>query len=213
MSNFIPSELKRIVPRDPPWITKPLKCMINRKNRLFKNFKRHGFNQPEAKIKLDNFRIECQEAVENAKLSYLTNLGKKLHNPNTSHKCYWKIINTLLNKCKAPKLSPLLVNNLFIINCKEKAKLFTDFFSRQCKPVINDSFFTRLQFPDKWKNKPDTYRKQGYYFINSSAKSQQGYWIRWNNSTHASVMCFCYVLLLFDESIVLPLKINFSNIL
>ena len=53
-------------------------------------------------VMLDNFRKECLEAVENAKLSYLTNLGGKLHNPNTSHKLYWNIINTLLNKCKAP---------------------------------------------------------------------------------------------------------------
>ena len=52
-------------------------------------------------------------------------------------------------KRKAPKILPLLVNNLFIINCKEKAKLFTDFFSQKCKPVINDSFFTRLQSSDK----------------------------------------------------------------
>ena len=81
MPNFIPDELKRIVPRDPPWI----KCMINRKNRLFKNFKRHGY-KPENKIRLDNFRKECQEEVDDAKLSYLTYLGKKLHNPNISHK-------------------------------------------------------------------------------------------------------------------------------
>ena len=39
MSNFIPNEIKRFVPCDPPWITKSLKTMLNRKNRLFKNYK------------------------------------------------------------------------------------------------------------------------------------------------------------------------------
>ena len=39
MSNFIPNETKRFVPRDPPWITKPLKTMLNRKNRLLKIIK------------------------------------------------------------------------------------------------------------------------------------------------------------------------------
>ena len=39
MSNFIPNEIKRFVPRDPPWITKSLNTMLNRKNRLFKNYK------------------------------------------------------------------------------------------------------------------------------------------------------------------------------
>ena len=127
MTNFIPNEIKRIVLRDPPWITKPLKTMLNRKNRLFKNYKRRGY-KPEDKIRLDNFHKERQEAVEVAKLNYLTNMGDKLNNPNTSRISYWKIINKLMNKCKAPKIPPILVNNLFILNCREKGKLFTDFF-------------------------------------------------------------------------------------
>ena len=39
MSNYIPNETKRFVLRVPPWITKPIKTMLNRKNRLFKNKK------------------------------------------------------------------------------------------------------------------------------------------------------------------------------
>ena len=31
MFNFVPNETKRFVPRNPPWITKPLKTMLNRK--------------------------------------------------------------------------------------------------------------------------------------------------------------------------------------
>ena len=31
MANFIPNEIMRIIPRDSPWITKPLKlCLIER---------------------------------------------------------------------------------------------------------------------------------------------------------------------------------------
>ena len=40
MTNFIPNEVKRFIPRDPPWIDKPLKSKLNKKNRLFKNCKR-----------------------------------------------------------------------------------------------------------------------------------------------------------------------------
>ena len=79
MTNYIPNEIKRIVPRDPPWITKLLKTMLKRKNRLFKNYKRHGY-KPEDKVRLDNFRTECQEIAEVAKLNYLTNMGDKLSN-------------------------------------------------------------------------------------------------------------------------------------
>ena len=51
-----------------------------------------------------------------------------------------------MNKSKAPKIPPLLVNNLFILNCREKAKLFTDFFSQQCKPVINQGVLPNFNY-------------------------------------------------------------------
>ena len=110
MSNFVPNKIKRIVPRDPPWITKQLKSMLNRKNRLYRSYKRHVYKE-EDKVRLDVFRIECQEAVELAKISYTRNLGNKLNDPNSSPKSYWKIINRLMNKCRAPAVPPLLVNN------------------------------------------------------------------------------------------------------
>ena len=138
MSNLIPNDTKKFVPRDPPWITKPLKTMLNRKNRLFKNYKQHRYKD-EDKVRLDAFRIECQNAVESAKCSYLTNMGNKVNDPGTSQKSYWKIINRVMNKCRAPKIPPLLINNRFILDCREKAKLFNDFFSRQCEPIINSS--------------------------------------------------------------------------
>ena len=100
MSNFIPNETKRFVPRDPPWITKPLKTLFNRKNRLFKNYKN------EDKVRLDAFRIECQKAVEAAKLSYLSNIGNNVNDIGTSQKSYWKIINRVMNKCRAPEITP-----------------------------------------------------------------------------------------------------------
>ena len=124
MANYNPNETKIIIPRDLPWITKPLKTMLNRKNRFFKNYKRHGYKL-EDKVRLDNFRKECQEAFENAKLTYLANMGKKLNNPNTSQKSYWKIINKVMNKCRAPKIPPLLVNDTFVLNYREKVNLLT----------------------------------------------------------------------------------------
>ena len=153
MSTFIPNEIKKCSPRDPPWITNCLKTLLNKKNRLYKNYKRHGY-KAEDKVRLDAFRIESQQAVEIANLSYLANLGNKLNNPNTSQKSYWKIINRVMSKCRAPKIPrkipPLLVNNLLIFNCKEKAKYSNDFFSQQCKPIVNSSVLpVRYFFTEK----------------------------------------------------------------
>ena len=119
MSNFIPNEIKKFVPRDSAWITKSLNTMLNRKNRLFKNYKKHR-NKKEDKVRLNAFRIECQTAVETAKLAYFTNMGNKVSNPATSQKSYWKIINRVMNKCRVPnKIPPLLVNNRIILDCRE----------------------------------------------------------------------------------------------
>ena len=97
MSNFTPKETKRFVTRDPPWITKSLKAVLNRKNRLFRNYKKHRYKEDD-KVRLDAFRLECQNAVETAKLSYLTNIGNTVNNPCTSQKSYWKIVNRLMDK-------------------------------------------------------------------------------------------------------------------
>ena len=145
MSNFIPNEIIKIRPRDPPWITQPLKTLLNRQNRLYKNFKRHGF-KPEDKIRVDNFNAECMNAIHEAKESYLINTGGKLADPNCSQKTYWKILNKILNKCKAPNIPPLLVNNRFIVNCKEKAIEFATYFSEQCKPLINNSTLPNFNY-------------------------------------------------------------------
>ena len=91
MSNYIPNEIKRFVPRDPPWITKPIKTMLNRKNRLFKKYKKHRYKD-EDRLRLDAFRAECQKVVETAKLTYLNNLGKKVNEHGTSQKKdQWKL--------------------------------------------------------------------------------------------------------------------------
>ena len=73
---------------------------------------------------VDRLRNECQEAIVNAKENYFKNLGSKLADPTTGQKSYWKILNKFLNKCKIPKIPPLLVNDKYITNCKEKASIF-----------------------------------------------------------------------------------------
>ena len=203
MNNYVPNEVKRFVPRDPPWISKQLKTLLRRKNRFFRNYKKNGY-KPDDKIKLETFRKECKEAVERAKTDYLTNLGNKLSDPNTTQKSYWKIINRVMNKCRAPIIPPLLANNVFILDCKEKAKLFNDFFCNQCKLVINNSTLPLFNFlTDK--------RIDHLTVQNDEILSL----IRHLNPNKASGSdgISGHMLILCDDSIVLPLKIMFKNIL
>ena len=145
MSAFVPNETKRIVPRDPPWISKPLKTLLKKKNRLFSAYKKHGY-RAEDKERLDVFRSECKEAVETAKRNYITNLGNKMNDPSISSKHYWKIVNRVMNKSRQALIPPLLVANSFVINCSDKCDHFVKFFTEQCKPVINDSLLPPFCF-------------------------------------------------------------------
>ena len=86
------------------------------------------------KVIVDRIREECFQAIKTSKENYL-----KLIDKTTGPKTYWGIINSLLNKYKIPRIPPPLVADEIIIDCKEKAKLFNDYFLDQCKPIINDS--------------------------------------------------------------------------
>ena len=52
----------------------------------------------------------------------------------------------MMNKSRAPKIPPLLVNNVFILHCRDKAKSFNDFFSNQCRLITNSSTLPTLNF-------------------------------------------------------------------
>ena len=54
-------------------------------------------------------------------------------------KTYWRIVNKIMNKCKASRIPPLLSNTNFVTDCKMKGNIFINFFSDQCKLIANAS--------------------------------------------------------------------------
>ena len=134
----------------------------------------------------------------------MTKLGKKVNDPSTSQKSYWKIINRVMNKCRASKIPPVLVNNVFIMNCRGKAKLFNDFFSKQCTPIFNSSVLSTINFlTDK---RIDDISIQSDEIIRLIRNLNP-------NKATGSDGISGQMLLLCDDSVVLPLKIIFQNIL
>ena len=138
MSNFVPNEIKKVSPRDPDWLNGNIKNLLMKQNKVFKKYKRNGYTNTD-KVILDRLRKECSDAIASAKEKHLRDLGAKLSDPTTDQKTYWKILIKLLNKCKIPRIPPLLVRDKFIINIKEKASIFNNFFMSQCSPILNDS--------------------------------------------------------------------------
>ena len=203
MSTFVPNETKRIIPRDPPWISKSLKTLLKKKNRLFSAYKKHGYRF-EDKERLDDFRAECKEAIESAKRNYVANLGSKMNDPSISSKHYWKIVNKVMNKSRQSIIPPLLVANSFVINCRDKCNHFVNFFTDQCKPVINESILPPFRFLT-------AQRIVNMRFIDHEILSL----IRSLNPNKAMGPdgISSQMLILCGASLVLPLKLIYRNIL
>ena len=109
-----------------------------------------------------------------------------------------------MNKCRAPNIPPILVNNKFILDCKEKAKVFIKYFSNQCKPIANDSILPVFQYvTDK--------RINNIKIISDEILNL----IRKLNPKKACGpdQISGHMLRISDKSVVLPLKLIFFNIL
>ena len=112
-----------------------------------------------------------------------------------------------MNKCRASKIPPLLVNNLFILNCREKAQYFNDYFSQQRNPVNNNSVLPILGFL--------TNKRLGKITIKDNKIISLIRKINPNKATGSDGISG-QTLLLCDESVILPQilpQIIFTNIL
>ena len=146
----------------------------------------------------------CNKVISKAKEDYLNLSGSKLANPLTGQKKHWKIINSVMNKCKAPKIPPLLVDNKFVIDCKEKANVFSSLFSEQCKPLDNDSTLPNLTYLTNSKIDDFTISYDEITLLIRSLSTGKA-----GRPDGISTQ----MLLLCDDTVTVPLKIIFEQIL
>ena len=204
MSNFVPNKTIRANPSKPEWVNGRIKSMLRKQNRIYRKYKNNGFREIDKEI-LDLSRKECAEAIEKSKHNYLLQLGEKLAETQTGQKTYWKIVNNLLNKCKIPRIPPLLVNNKFVICCKQKATLFNDFFVTQCQPFQNSSELPENLGPlTEAKLETLVFTNELIFKILSSLKA---------NKAHGPDDISVNMIQLCGNSLTVPLKMIFDNIL
>ena len=142
---------------------------------------------------------------KNYKENYLKSIRCKLATDKTlTQKSYWKMIKNFMNKSMAPKLPPLKVDYKFVMDREEKAKLFNDHFSKQCKPNVNDSTlppFTSLT---------NTFLSNiAFYDADISALLKKID----PSKANGPDMITGKMIRLCDDSIALPLRLIFTNIL
>ena len=137
IKNFVPSSTLTSKFDEPKWMNREIKYLLRKQKKNYKKYRIKGF-KAEDKVEVDILKDKCFKAITTSKEKYFKSLGNKLTNKDTGAKTYWSIINSLLNKCKNPRIPPLLFANEIVSNCKEKAILFNNYFLDQCKPILND---------------------------------------------------------------------------
>ena len=137
LCNFTPLETVLFDDRHPPWINKEIKKLIHEKKNIFNCFCRSN-NENQLLEKLKDLHTKLNFLIETFKGKYYSRTTKKLSGIGKSSKTYWPISKRLLIGKKIPCIPPLLENNEYITDFKEKAELFISFFANQCS-LINDN--------------------------------------------------------------------------
>ena len=138
ISNYIPHETITCDDRNPPWIDEKIKKLVLQKNGAFLAYSRDK-NNTDLFNKFQSLQAHLKTTIEESKQNYYSRLSNKLLDSKTSPKSYWSILKTFVNNKKIPCIPPLFHNGKFIMDFKEKAELFNDFFTRQRSLVNNNS--------------------------------------------------------------------------
>ena len=78
-------------------------------------------------------------SIEISKQKYYFKLSRKLAVNKINPKCYWSILKSFLSNKKIPCIPPLIHNNQFVVDFKEKSELFNSFFAEQCTQIESGS--------------------------------------------------------------------------
>ena len=109
-----------------------------------------------------------------------------------------------MNKCRAPKIPPVLKEGTFILNCIDKAKLFNRHFSNQCKLIVNNSSLpVFVHITDKRINSVSIKDEEILFLIRKLNLNKAA----GPDGISGQMLHIC------DSSALLPLKLIFQNIL
>ena len=77
--------------------------------------------------------------LENSKTKYYIKVANKLSSKELNQKCCWSILKSFLSGKKIPCIPPIIRNDNFIINIREKSGLFYTFFPQRCSLIETSS--------------------------------------------------------------------------
>ena len=130
LCNFIPHKTVTCDDRDPPWINRKIKVLIETKN-----FAKKCYFQNNEDIQLfrrfQNIQNLLTATIEKLKEQFYTRILTKLMDFTTSPKAYWSILKTILNNKKIPCIPTIYHNNKYLTDFKQNDQIFNITFTKQ----------------------------------------------------------------------------------
>ena len=118
VTNFIPNETKTCDDRDSPWMNSFIKNLIRAKDNFYKKLLGKSSNIYHL-CAFKNLHNPLSQSIQIAKQNYVNKIAQRLGDPNTSSKCYWSLLKTLLNGKKIPFIPPLFHDGKYIVVFQE----------------------------------------------------------------------------------------------
>ena len=109
-----------------PWFNSRIKSLIENRNKINKNYERLKSNS-NLLSKLNLLQEQLHLIINKSKQKYFSRMASKLTNVQRNSKTYWSLLNRFLNNKKIPLIPPLLHENKFVTDFKEKAELLIHF--------------------------------------------------------------------------------------
>ena len=138
VTNFIHNEAITCDDRDTPWMNSFIKNIIRNKDNFYKKFVCKNNNMYHL-WDFKNLQNCLNQSIQIAKQNYVNKIAQRLGDPNTSSKCYWSLLKTLLNGKNIPCIPPLFHDDKYIVHFQEKSEIFNSFFADQSSPISSGS--------------------------------------------------------------------------
>ena len=111
-----------------------MKNLTRAKDNLYKKIVRKTNNMYHH-YAFKNLQNHLNQSIQIAKQIYVNKIAQRASDPNTSSKCYWSLLKTLLNGKKISCIPPLFHGDKYIVDFQEKSEISKSFFADHCSPI------------------------------------------------------------------------------
>ena len=124
--NYAPNKYITIDDKDPVWMNAIIKSKKETKNKLYQQYIQNGRFESDL-VFIESLIAELNDLISYTKDLYYESLAKKLNNPLLQAKTYWSILKSFYNDRKVPLIPPLLIDDKFVTDIRQKQTFLTIF--------------------------------------------------------------------------------------